>query len=325
MYSLSKNIKQLQKFGMKELFYRTKYQSTKDELAFSKMFIERDKYYSSLTQDQLAEEIAQQYVAKMGISCDICNPKKFTEKIQWMKAYDNSDIKSQLADKYRVREFISTKIGDKYLVPIIGAWERFQDINIDSLPDSFVLKMNHGSVMNYIVKDKNEFDQHEAADLFAAWVIRPYHAISLEMQYQNIPRLIIAENYIEELGGGLNDYKIHCFGGNPLFIQCIGDRIPGKHSGHQNHYDCEWNKLDWTFADYPDFPYEVKRPSQLEEMLEIAKVLSEGFKYVRVDLYEINNRVLFGEMTFTPSSGRYPYKDCWTEELDIYYGNCIKL
>lgn len=130
---------------------------------------------------------------------------------------------------------------------------------------------------------------------------------------------------MRELDHSLYDYKIHCFNGRPAFIQCIGDRDLARHAGCQNNFDMEWNKLDWTFEDYPEFPYEVPKPQRLDKMIAYAEKLSAGFAYVRVDLYEIDNRVYFGEMTFTPASGLYPYRGTWTRELDERLGGWLRL
>ena len=136
---------------------------------------------------------------------------------------------------------------------------------------------------------------------------------------------IIAEKYIEQLDGQLYDYKFHCFNGKPIFIQCIGGRDLKKHTGFQNNYSLKWEKLDWTFEDYPQFPYNVEKPKALQEMIEIAERLSKDFLYVRIDLYDLKEKVLFGEMTFTPASGIYPYKGTWTKEKNAEIGRYLNL
>lgn len=239
---------------------------------------------------------------------DFSNPVAFTEKSQWLKLYDATTVKTQLADKYRVREWIVKTIGEKYLVPLLGVWERFDDIEFSKLPNSFVLKMNHGSGMYLIVKDKSDFDIDLARKKYNAWVKRPFEAQGFEIHYRPIPKRIIAEKYITEMADTLYDYKFHCFNGKPVFIQCIGDRNYSAHTGNQNNYDLTWNKLDWIFEDYPAFTHDVPRPEHLDEMVEVATKLSKDFRYVRVDLYDLPSQVLFGEMTFTPGNGMYPYK-----------------
>ena len=241
-----------------------------------------------------------------------------------MKLYDSTYEKTRFADKYLVREWIKETIGERYLVPLLGVWDRFEDIDFDKLPENYVLKCNHGSGMNLVVK--NNLDKEKARELFDKWMNTNYaFRAGLEMHYADMPRKIIAEKYIEEMDGSLYDYKIHCFGGEPKFIQCIGDRDLKKHTGYQMNYDTEWHELDWTFEDYPRFPYEVAKPVCLDEMLDVAKKLSAGFSYVRVDLYEIKGNVLFGEMTFTPASGNYRYQGSFTRDVDMRLGEMIEL
>lgn len=324
---MSNVIFELKHFGVKQTYYHalSKIQNRKTEKYITKYLIEREKLYNTMDQDELIHEIKINYERIQGVSLDYKEPKRFTEKIQWMIAFDNIPQKSMMADKLLVRKWIEDKIGSQYLIPFIGAWERFEEIDFDRMPNSFCLKMNHGSAMNYLVKNKAEFNYTEARNLFEWWLIRPFWATTLELQYRTIKPMIVAEKYIEEMTGGLNDYKIHCFNGEPLFIQCIGDRDIRRHIGYQKNYDLQWNELDWTFADYPDFPYEVLKPKCLDEMLWIAKKLCESFLYVRIDLYEVEGHVLFGEMTFTPSSGIYPYKDRWNETVDVQLGGKLSL
>ncbi len=271
----------------------------------------------------LLEKLFKYYGGGTG-NLQLDHPRLFTEKIQWMKLYDSTYEKTRLADKYLVREWIKETIGERYLVPLLGVWDRFEDIEFDKLPENYVLKCNHGSGMNLVVK--NNLDKEKAKESFDKWMNINYaFCAGLEMHYADMPRKIIAEKYIEEMDGSLYDYKIHCFGGEPKFIQCIGDRDLKKHTGYQMNYDTEWHELDWTFEDYPRFPYEVEKPVCLEEMLDVAKKLSAGFSYVRVDLYEIKGKVLFGEMTFTPASGNYRYRGSFTRDVDMRLGEMIEL
>ena len=266
------------------------------------------------------------YKRIMGRALNLDDPQRFTEKIQWMKLYDSTPEKTRLADKYLVREWVSEKIGEEYLVPLLGVWDSFDEIDFDSLPDEFVLKCNHGSGVNLVVEEKSKLDRGKAKARFDQWMKKDHAFINgLELHYSPIPRKIIAEKYIEEMSGPLYDYKIHCFEGNPTFIQCIGDRDLVHHTAYQNNYDLQWDELDWMFETFPRFPYQPGKPSRLKEMIEISGVLSEGFHYVRVDLYEISGKVLFGEMTFTPASGYYPYFGTFTEDIDRKLGDLIRL
>jgi hypothetical protein len=231
----------------------------------------------------------------------------------------------KLSDKDAVADWIKDKIGEKYLIPKLGKWNSFDEIDFDKLPNNFCLKMNHGSSMNYLVKDKNRMDKKEAKKNFSYWLKSPFWALSFEPQYRYIPRVILAEKYIEELDGKLYDYKIFCFNGVPKFILCIGDRDLKKHMGYEKIYDTEWNELDWTFEDYHRFTYCIPKPNKLTEMLNVATTLSEGFTFVRVDLYEIRGEVIFGEMTFTPGSGLFRYHGTWTANKDEELGDLLVL
>lgn len=180
----------------------------------------------------------------MGKPLDFNDLRTFTEKLQWLKIFDATPIKSRLADKYLVRNWVAEKIGQEYLIPLLGVWDDFDDIDFDDLPDQFVLKCNHGSGMNIIVRDKKTFDKQQAREKLNSWLAFDYGmSDGIELHYTRIDRKIIAEKYIEEMNGGLLDYKFHCFNGTVKFIQTIGDRDLIKHTGHQNFYNLKWNAL----------------------------------------------------------------------------------
>lgn len=157
------------------------------------------------------------------------------------------------------------------------------------------------------------------------WLNTNHAFHSLELHYKDIKPKIIAEKYIEEIDGNLFDYKVHCFHGKPTYIQVIGNRDLKSHSGLQLVYDFNWNEQDWSFGDYPKYREGLKRPSMLEELYRLSRILCEEFEYVRVDFYIILEQILFGEMTFTPGSGFYRYNDDWTLETDLMLGNIIIL
>ena len=316
------------KFGPKTALYHvlsTKSSGAKREKYKTLYCMGLDRVYRKMPGREFAQYLRKRYKSVMKKDLSYSNPRTFTEKIQWIKMHDSGMKKTILADKYAVREWISKKIGEEYLVPVLGVWDSFEQIDFDSLPDAFCLKTNHGSAMSYVVKDKNNMDIREAEEFLKWWIKRPFWVFSLEPHYRKINRKIIAEKYIEDSDGSLYDYKIHCFGGEPVFVQCIGDRELMEHKGFQANFDLDWNKLDWSFETYPSFPHDVPKPECLDEMLSVARKLSKDFSYVRVDLYEIEGKVYFGEMTFTPASGFYPYKGTWTPEKDRQLGRLIDL
>lgn len=297
----------------------------KNEILITFAYCFRDNKYKKMSLEQIENHIRHQYKKKMKTELDLVNPQTFTEKIQWLKLYGCTEEKTTLSDKYLVREWIKNTIGEEYLIPLIGAWDSFEEITFDKLPEKFCLKMNHGSSMNFVVLDKEKMNFSDAKNRFHLWEKRPFYAGTFETQYYGIQRKIIAEKYICEIDNNLFDYKFHCFDGKPMFIQCIGDRDLKAHKGYQNNFDLDWNKLDWTFEDYPSFIKEIHEPKNLEKMIELASKLSSGFNYVRVDLYNINGKIYFGEMTFTPASGIYPYRKSWTKALDKKLGDMLKL
>ena len=282
------------------------------------------KYYSKLTKDEQIADLQELYYF-CGLNDDIMHPSTFTGKIQWMKFHEDLNVRARLSDKYAVRQWIKDKIGEQYLIPSLGVWDSVEEIPFDTLPQQVVLKANHGSGMNCIIKDKNSTDLDKVKKKLNQWLHTSHGWNGMELQYFLIKRKIVAEEYISQLDGNLFDYKVHCFHGKPEFLQVIGDRIPGKHAGRQANYDFNWNRLPWTFEDYPLFDFELPRPVCLDDIYIVSKILSENFRYVRVDLYVIGDSIKFGEMTFTPGNGMYPYKGTWTKELDEKYGSMIKI
>lgn len=274
---------------------------------------------------QLGKKASAYFGMVMGQKINYIVPVKFNEKIQWMMLYESTSIKTRLTDKFLVREFITEKIGTQYLVPLLGVWNNYSEIDFEKLPNRFVLKCNHGSGMNIIVKDKEKIDCDSLCRQFSAWLEINYAYNNFEMQYEKIEAKIIAEEYIEALDDNLYDYKVHCFNGKPAYIQVIGNRNLKSHTAKQLVYDFGWKQQDWCFGTYPKYEYDLPKPSRLKTLYEISERLCEGFDYVRVDLYIVNDQILFGEMTFTPNAGRYVYNDDFTEDIDIMLGNMIKI
>jgi len=242
-----------------------------------------------------------------GKKLDLENPIEFNEKIHWMKVYFRPPILHQLVDKYAVRSYVAFKIGDEYLNELLGVYNSFEEINFEELPDRFVLKGAHGCKYNLIVKDKSKLDLQEAEKLCNKWLGRDYSERGgREWAYKGVPRRIVADYFLEQGDGReLLDYKIYCFNGKPAFTQAIEDTIGDNLRGF---YSLDWTKMDMnkTSAEYRgnDFP----RPKNYEKMLEIAEILAANFPFVRVDLYNIDGRIIFGELTFYPSNGRSSFK-----------------
>lgn len=283
--------------------------------------IKRDyEFYFNLEPDRYEEELKRWYTKVTKKELDLDNPKTFNEKIQWMKLYDSTPIKTKLADKYLVREYVSEKIGEEYLIPLLGVWDNFDQIDFDKLPDSFVLKANHGCGWNVIVRDKSKFDRAEAKSKFDIWMKKNFGFNSgLELQYLNIEPKIIAEEYIENGEGDIFDYKVFCFGGKAESIMFLSNRQKGLQMAF---YDLEWNKLPFVYS-FPRMEGEVKKPERLELLIELSEKLAADFPHVRVDFYILNDgSIKFGEMTFTSASGACAWNP---PEQNLIYGNLIKL
>lgn len=231
-------------------------------------------------------------------------PVSYTEKIQFSKLYDSTPLKGMLSDKYAVREWVAEKIGEEYLIPLIGAWDCFDDIPWDELPDKFVLKTNHGSATNIIVEDKSKANKKEIKKKIDLWLSLDFafSGKGFELHYSYIKPKVIAEQYIVDSNGELNDYKFLCFNGKPHFCWVDVDRQIGH---KRNVYDLEWNLQPWIQA-YPRSDREIPKPENFEDLKNIAQKLCEEFAHVRVDLYDVDGKIYFGEMTFTNAQGFNP-------------------
>ena len=253
--------------------------------------------------------LAQDYQLRMNKPLNFNDMKTFTEKLQWIKIFDATPIKSRLADKYLVRNWVADKIGEQYLIPLLGVWDNFDDINFDELPDQFVLKCNHGSAMNIIVRDKKTFDKQNAREKINAWLAYDFSAQNLlELHYTRINRKIIAEKFMANGNlPDLIDYKFVCINGKIIYCQYLTDRSTEL---KLNYFDENWQPTTVERSDHPrsDNPEKIPRPKNFKLMKKLATTLAEGFSFVRVDFYEIDGKVYFGEMTFTPGAGNFYYK-----------------
>ena len=287
------------------------------------MRFQNQRYMKNLDPRLYPVAMEQDYQRRMGKPLDLNNVKTFTEKLWWIKLYDATPLKSRLADKFLVRRWVADKIGEQYLIPLLGVWDDFDDIDFDELPDQFVLKCNHGAGMNIIVRDKKSFDKRNAREKLNAWLAVDYSAqLGLELHYTRIKRKIIAEKFMTNGDlPDLTDYKFSCFNGKINHCKVI--------SGHTtdlrlDYFDMNWHRLKFEQKTNPnsDHPERIPPPKNFELMTKLAATLSEGFAFVRVDFYEIDGKVYFGEMTFTPGAGHFYYKSAGTDE---YLGSLLKL
>lgn len=241
------------------------------------------------------------YKDKIGHTLDWNNLSTYTEKMQWEKIFNKDSQKSVLSDKYAVREWVADKIGYEYLIPMLGFWGDFDDIDFSTLPDQFVLKTNHGSGTNFIVRDKSKMDLKKARIIFNDWLSTDYgYNTGFELHYSDICPKIIAEKYMEADDGELQDYKFLCFDGQPYY--CWVDK--GRYSKHtRNVYNLKWELQPWNQEEYETYETPIPCPNNFGKMIELVTVLCKGFSHVRVDLYNIDGKIYFGEMTFTNGSG----------------------
>ncbi len=264
--------------------------------------------------------IKWRYTSKTGQQLNIEKPKTFNEKLQWLKLHDHRPEYSQYVDKYAVREFITNTIGSEYLIPLIGVYEDVDSIPFERLPNAFVLKCTHDSGSVFICKDKSTFDIVATKKALQKALRKNLFWKTREWPYKHVKPRIICEEYMEdESGYELKDYKIFCFNGTPKFIQVDFNRF----SNHtRNMYDLDWNLLPFTIK-YPNNPNTViTKPPQLDKMLQIAAMLSQGIPHLRVDLYSINGRIYFGEMTLYHGSGNEVFSP---DTYDLLLGSWITL
>ncbi len=235
---------------------------------------------------------------------DLKNPKTFTEKLQWLKLYYLKPEFTAMVDKCKVKEIVKEKIGAEYVIPTIGFWRNFDDINFDLLPNKFVLKTTHGGGGSGVVicRDKDHFDVDKAKRTLHRSMKTDIYKALREWPYKNVEKGIIAEALIEQLNGqGLLDYKFFCFDGKVKFLKVDFGRFTIHHA---NYYTTDKELLPWVEYSYPPDPnINHQFPENFDEMISIAEKLSANFPFLRVDLYNVDGRILFGEMTFYPSSG----------------------
>ena len=268
---------------------------------------------------QKIEKLKRLYKKHNNRDLNLEKPMAYTEKIQWRKIYDNQDIYSSLSDKYLVRQWVKEKIGESYLIPLLGVWDCFDEIDFSTLPDSFVLKTNNASGTNVIVTDKNSVNRKLLKRKFDFWMKMKYEYLSgYESHYSKITPKIIAEEFISTPGVDLQDYKFLCFNGTVKYIWVDTGRY---HNHKRTVFNREWEIQPWQQFTY-DKDYDVKKPNNLEEMILIAEKLASGFDHVRVDLYNNDGIIYFGEMTFTNGSG---FEAIYPPKYDYVLGEEWKL
>ena len=251
---------------------------------------------------------------------DLKNPKTFNEKLQWLKLYYQKESHTAMVDKYEMKTYVTEQVGPGYVVPLLGVWDSVDEIDFDTLPEKFVLKTTHDCAGLVICTDKSALDIAAAKAKLRNAMKNSYYLYYREWPYKNVVPRVIAEEYmVDESGTQLKDYKFFCFGGEPYCVQVDFDRFQGH---KKNLYSLEWELLDFSF-NYPAHPeVEIAKPAAFDKMLEIAKKLSAGEPYVRVDFYCVSGQPYVGEITFFPASG---YGKFVPEKYDRIFGDKIIL
>lgn len=256
----------------------------------------------------------------MGYSLNLKNPKSYSEKLQWLKLYYKRPEYTKLVDKIDVKDYVSSIVGKKYIIPTIGKWNSLDDIDWESLPNQFVIKATNDSGGVVVCKDKTSLDIENANNLLRGKGDRDYTKYNKEYPYHDVPHRFIAEEYMEdESGFELKDYKIFCFDGKAKFLFVATGRQ--QNDTRFDFYDAEFNHLP-IINGHPNAEVWPTKPENYEEMLSVAEKLSKGMPHVRVDLYNVNGKIYFGELTFFHWSGTVPFKP---REWDYKFGEYLNL
>lgn len=261
------------------------------------------------------EFLTKMYRIQTGQPLNLDNPLLYTEKLQWLKLYDHRPEYSRLVDKYEVKKYIAEKIGQEYVIPLLGVWERVEDIDFDKLPQQFVLKTTHDSGGIVVCKDKNKLNIEETKRKLRYCLNRDYYIQNREWPYKNVPHRIIAEQYMEDSKQGeLRDYKFFTFNGEPKVFYIAQGRGKNEETV-ADFFDMDFNHLPFTI-DHDMSPVLPEKPKNFELMKQLAAKLSEGTPQLRVDFYEVDGKVYFGEMTFFHCSGMVLIKpEEWNKRL----------
>ncbi len=278
-----------------------------------------DRHVLSIVPDKLF--LKCYYRSINGEKLDLKNPKTFTDKINWLKLYGCRENYKNFTDKYTVKQYIRQYVDDPELniIPLISAWDSPEEIDFSVLPDKFVLKCSHDSGSSVICTDKNNLDCENIKKKFKEQLKCDYWKRQRETAYKGIKPRIIAEEYMSELGDErLIDYKFFCFDSSPEIVLALS-----RENGcvKYDYFDTMWNHLNITHRIFKNAEKAPVKPDGLEKMIEYAKKLSLGIPHVRVDFYNINNKIYFGEMTFYNDGGTVPFEPEWNKRL----GDLIKL
>jgi len=252
------------------------------------------------------------------------NPQSFNEKLQWLKVNDRKQVYTKMVDKYEAKKYVADRIGTEYIIPTLGVWANFDEIDFNSLPDQFVLKCTHDSGGLVICKDKRKLDLKSSRRVLQKAIENNYYLRGgREWPYKNVPHKIIAEEYMadDKQTEGLIDYKFYCFNGTPKFLY-VSKGMSNHKTAQIGFLNLEWKLEKFGRSDYLPLKEIPPRPQNFEKMIDIASRLSKNIPFLRVDLYEIKGKIYFGELTFTPCGGLMPFDP---PEADYEVGKLLDL
>jgi len=259
---------------------------------------------------------------KVGYKLSLRAPKTYNEKLQWLKIYYRNPDLPMMVDKFEAKKYVGNLIGEEYIIPTLGVWDCFEDIDLSSLPQQFVLKTTHDQGGVIICKDRDRFDIALAKKKITSHLKRNFGRYSKEWPYKMVrPRVILEEYMVDAKTGELKDYKFFCFNGEPKLFYIASNRQNKDEGLKFDYFDLNFNRLDIKQA-YANSDKVLEKPKSFDKMLEFSKMLSRNLPHVRVDFYEINERLFFGELTFFHHSGFVPF---YPAEWDYKLGDYIKL
>ncbi len=280
------------------------------------------------------EYLQMVFRAEMGKKLNLKNPRTFNEKLQWLKLYNRNPNYPQMVDKCTAKEYVANIIGEQYIIPTLGIWHHFEDINFSILPEQFVIKCTHDSASTIICKDKKSLNIEETKMKIESHLKKNTYSFGREWPYKDLKPRIIAEKYLQNCSSmnddcqkteikkdELTDYKFYCFNGYVDCVMICFDRESNDTKFYFFDHDWKLKRINKRGMEAPD-GFSLPRPSCLDEMFRIASSLSQGIPFVRVDLYQSDKQVFFGEMTFFPQSG---FDSNYRLETDLYFGNLIDL
>ena len=277
-----------------------------------------NKFSKYLTDEQF---LRYRFRIVMGKRLDLKNPTSYNEKLQWLKLYDRNPLYTKLVDKVAVKDYVASIIGNEYIIPTLKVYKSPNEVRMEDLPERFVLKTNHDgdSLGVFVCKDKKYFDFNKAISILSKNLKHNYYYTGREWPYKNVYPVIFAEEYKEDEFGELRDYKFFCFNGVVKALFVATDRSVGHVKF--DYFDRDFNHLDFTQS-HPMSNVTLKKPDNFEKMIELAERLSKGLPHVRIDLYNCNGKIYFGEMTFYHYGGMIKFHP---EEWDYKFGSWLQL